>query len=89
MGACFLITLNKTHYCADQCDGAFLAVWRFFAQPGGTALAVGCKARRIAPAISMRLDDSLPGAGRRARFREVQFTGDGLVLGDATVLAKM
>ncbi len=37
----------------------------------------------------MRLDDTLPGAGRGARFREMQFTGDGLVLGEGTVLAKM
>ncbi len=37
----------------------------------------------------MRLEDTLPGAGRGARFREMQFTGDGLVLGEGTVLAKM
>jgi hypothetical protein len=37
----------------------------------------------------MRLDHILPGAGRGPRFREMQFTGDGLVLGEGTVLAKM
>jgi len=37
----------------------------------------------------MRLEDTLPGAGRGVRFREMQFTGDGLVPGAGTVLAKM
>ncbi len=37
----------------------------------------------------MLLDDTPPAAGRGARFREMQFTGDGLVLGEGTVLAKM
>ena len=37
----------------------------------------------------MQLEDTLPGAGRGARFREMQFTSDGLMLGEGTVLAKM
>jgi hypothetical protein len=137
MGACVIITPNTARYCADLCEGVFLAVWRFFAQPVGRHWRWGLGARRIARksagrrrrrarapraillkyvltmtklfsppalrftscpryyrndsqgAISMRLDDTPPGAKCGARFREMQFTADGLVLGEGTVLAKM